>query len=153
MQHTYSTTHKIITCCVVLVVPIMVGPTSRATTRAATPYNQTRQNISGISVSIPPPTPTKTLTPTDTPRPTPPTMSPADTAPPYVEWILPVKNEQVFVIMGGIVELEVGAFDNSGIRQVYFKRWDAPAQTTVPLGMVTAGPYSVSLDISTLNPG
>jgi uncharacterized repeat protein (TIGR01451 family) len=61
-----------------------------------------------------------------------------DSEPPVVEWILPVKNRELYDVNGGPVTLQVRAIDNLGIQRVEFKWYDADGNIWQPIGTVTA---------------
>ena len=55
-----------------------------------------------------------------------------------------------FDVGNQFVRLKVNATDNSGIARVRFKRWDISHLQWVYLGTVTAPPYEINFNTSTL---
>ena len=80
-------------------------------------------------------------------------VSPSDTEQPSVTWTSPVSDQDVKTVNNQIVVLEVQASDNQAVDRVLFYRWDAIHETYMDLATVTAAPYRLELDTSTLNLG
>lgn len=70
---------------------------------------------------------------------------------PTLTWVAPVSDEEVYILEGETVVLEVEASDNQDVDYVQFRRWDAPTQSYVDLGTVDAAPYGLELDANSLN--
>jgi VCBS repeat-containing protein len=80
-------------------------------------------------------------------------VSASDTQQPSVTWTSPVSDQDVQTVTNQIVVLEVQASDNQAVDRVQFYRWDAIHETYMDLATVTAAPYRLELDTSTLNLG
>jgi uncharacterized repeat protein (TIGR01451 family) len=81
------------------------------------------------------------------------TIMPPDTAPPTVEWISPVEEEQTFYVGAEILTLEAGASDDIAVQRVDFFWWDPVLAQFIDIGSVYAAPYRVDFDTSVLYPG
>ena len=74
-------------------------------------------------------------------------------APPLVNWVSPVGNEETHRAASGAVALEVTATDPAGIAVVKFWRFDESDEAWVKLAEDDAAPYRASLPVADLSLG
>ena len=77
----------------------------------------------------------------------------ADAQQPLVTWTSPVGDQDVLNVTDQVVILEVQASDNQFVNRVQFYRWDPAQETYLDLATLTAPPYRIELDTSTVNLG